>query len=91
MYLFVAALGPRCMRTFSNCGHRGFLIVVAFLIVEHGLQGTWASVAGRHRLSCPSAHASFLEQGSNLSPQHWQADSQPLDCKGSPQVLFQST
>ena len=68
MSLFLAVLGPRCMRTFSNCGHRGFLIVVAFLIVEHELQGTWTSVVGRHRLSCPSACASFLEQGSNPSP-----------------------
>ena len=26
----------------------------------------------------------FLDQGLNLCPLHWQADSQPLDLQGSP-------
>ena len=46
MYLFLAALGLRCwVRASSSCGEqgllfvavRGVLIVVAFLVVEHGL------------------------------------------------------
>ena len=46
MYLFLAALGLRCCaRAFSSCGERGLLfvavrgllIVVASLVVEHGL------------------------------------------------------
>ena len=46
IYLFLAALGLRCCtRAFSSCGERGllfvavpgFLIVVASLVVEHGL------------------------------------------------------
>ena len=45
-YLFLAALGLRCCgRAFSSCGKRrllfvavhGLLIVVASLVVEHGL------------------------------------------------------
>ena len=47
IYLFLAALGLRCCtRAFSSCGEwgqlfvvvRGFLIVVASLVAEHGLQ-----------------------------------------------------
>ena len=46
MYLFMAVLGLRCcVRAFSSCGERGLLfvavpgllIVVASLVVEHGL------------------------------------------------------
>ena len=46
MYLFLAALGPRCcVWAFSSCGERGLLfiavhgllIVVASLVAEHGL------------------------------------------------------
>ena len=46
IYLFLAALGLRCcVRAFSSCGERGLLfvvvrgllIVVASLVVEHGL------------------------------------------------------
>ena len=46
IYLFMAALCPRCCtRAFSSCGERGLLfvavhgllIVVASLVVEHGL------------------------------------------------------
>ena len=47
MYLFLAALGLCCCtQAFSSCGERGLLllavhgllIVVAFLVAEHGLQ-----------------------------------------------------
>ena len=37
-----------------------------------------------HRLSCSKACGIFPDQGSNPSPLHWQADSQPLDHQGSP-------
>ena len=40
-----------------------------------------------HGLSCPSACGIFLDQGSNLCPLHWQADSSPLDQQGSPGVI----
>ena len=37
------------------------------------------------RLSCSAACAIFPDQGSNLCPLHWQADSYPLRHQGSPQ------
>ena len=60
----------------------GLLIVVAFLIAEHGLWGTGSSVVGAigsvvvaFRLRCPIACGIFLDQGSNLCDLQWQADS----------------
>ena len=43
----------------------GLLIAVASLFAEHGLQ-------------LPEAHGIFPDQGSNLCPLPWQADSYPL-------------
>ena len=61
-----------------------FLIAVAFLVVEHGLQGTLASVTVVHWLSGPSACGIFLDQGSNPSPLYWQVDFQPLEVLNLP-------
>ena len=41
-----------------------------------------------HRLSCSVACGIFPDQGSNLCPLHWQADSQPLRHQGSPSDLL---
>ena len=41
-----------------------------------------------HRHSCSAARRIFLEQGSNLYPLHWQADSEPLNHQGSPLINF---
>ena len=70
--LFIlAALGLCCcMQPFSGCGEggysslamRGLLIVVASLVVEHGL-------------SCAVACEIFLDRRSNLCALHWQANS----------------
>ena len=46
------------------------------------------SVVVAHRPSCSVACGIFLDQGSNLCPLHWQADSQPLRHQGSPSKLF---
>ena len=45
------------------------------------------SVVVAHGLSCSAACGIFPDQGSNLRPLHWQADSQPLRHQGSPGVL----
>ena len=83
IYLFLAVLGLRCCtRAFSSWGERGLLFVamhgsltaVASLVAEHGVSST-GSVAVAHRLSCSAACGIFLDQGSNLCPLHWQADS----------------
>ena len=41
------------------------IVVVASLVVEHGLQGVWASVVMAYRLSCPPACRIFPDQGLN--------------------------
>ena len=57
--------------------HR-LLTAEATLVVEHGLYSTQASVVTMCGLSCPAACGIFMDQGSNLCPMHWQADSYPL-------------
>ena len=42
------------------------------------------SVVVAHGPSCSAACGIFPDQGSNLCPLHWQADSQPLCHQGSP-------
>ena len=46
------------------------------------------SVVMAHRPSCSAACGIFPDQGSNLCPLHWQADSQPLHHQGSPVGSF---
>ena len=41
-----------------------------------------------HGPSCFAPCGIFPDQGSNLCPLHWEADSQPLHHQGSPQALF---
>ena len=72
----------------------GSLILAAFLVAEHGLQGPQASVsvapglqsAGivAHRLSPSLASGIFPDQGSNLCLLHQQAYSLPLSHQESP-------
>ena len=53
---------------------RGLLIAVASLVAELGLWST-GSVVMAHGLSLSMACGIFPDQGSNLCPMHWQADS----------------
>ena len=46
------------------------------------------SVTVAHGPSCSAACGIFPDQGLNLCPLHWQADSQPLHHQGSPSFLF---
>ena len=46
------------------------------------------SVVVAHGPSCSAACGILPDQGSNLCPLHWQADSQPLRHPGSPQGSF---
>ena len=56
------------------------------------LRGTGSRRAGSvvvaHGPSCSVACGIFPDQGSNLCPLHWQADSQPLRHQGSPTSLL---
>ena len=46
------------------------------------------SVVVAHGPSCSVACGIFPDQGSNLCPLHWQADSQPLHHQGSPDLHY---
>ena len=56
--------------------------------VARELLGTRASVVVALVLSCSVACGIFPDQGLNLSPLHWQADSYPLYHQGSPVPYF---
>ena len=96
IYLFLAVLGLRfCARAFSSCGKRGPLFItvrgpltiVASPVAEHRLRCA-GSVVVAHGPSCSAACGIFPDQGLNLCPLHWQADSQPLRHQGSPEVEY---
>ena len=73
---FMAALGLHCCaRAFYSCGEWGLLsscsewerlIAVISIVLEHGLQGAWASVVAAPGPSCPTACGIFPDQGLNL-------------------------
>ena len=81
--LFLVALGLCCCEGLSLVGVSGGYP----LAVTHGLLIVWllllqstgsrlaGSVVAAHRLSCPLAHGVLPDQGSNLCPLRWQADS----------------
>ena len=71
---------------FSICGKRGPPVIAV-----HGPLLLWStgsrragSVVVAHGPSCSAVCGIFPDQGSNLCPLHWQADSQPLRHQGSP-------
>ena len=83
-FWFLVALGPRCcMQVFSSCSKLGLLftavhkllIAVASLVAERRLWGLQASVVAAQGLGYSVACEIFPNQGSNLCPLHWQADS----------------
>ena len=51
------------------------LILVVSLVVEHRLEGVWASVVTANGLSRPVACGIFPNQRSNLCPLHCKANS----------------
>ena len=78
-----------------GCAGSGFSLVVVsggYSLVEVGvfslqrllLLRSTGSVLVAHGLRCSTACGIFLDQGSNLSLLHWQADSLPLSHQGSP-------
>ena len=88
----MAVLGLRfCAMAFSSCGKRGplFIVVrgpltvVASPVGSTGSRRTGSEIVA-HGPSCSAACGIFPDQGSNLCPLHWQADSQPLRHQGSP-------
>ena len=85
MYLFLAGVGLHCSKQgllccgvqASYCG--GFSCGARALesvgFCSCGSQALTGSVVVAYGLSCSVAHGIFLDQGWNLCPLHWQADS----------------
>ena len=104
IYLFLAVLGLRCCSpAFSVCGAWGLLFVVRCLGVALQWLLLWQNPDSRHMRfgSCGAralelrfhscsfvACGLFLEEGSNLCPLRWQAESHPLHHPESPICLF---
>ena len=70
-WLSLVAVG----RGYSLAVMHRLLIAVASPAVEHGPSGSWASAVVAHRLSGPTAHGIFPDQGLNQYPLHCKADS----------------
>ena len=89
MYLIFGCAGSSLLLGFSLVATllwcTGFSWWWLVLLAEHGLSGTWASLAVTHGLRCSTACGIFLDQGLNLCLLHWQADSLPLSHQGSPE------
>ena len=61
------------------------------LLLRSTGSGRTGSVVVAHGPSCSAACGIFPDQGLNLCPLHWQADSQPLRHQGSPEFSFAHT
>ncbi|CAI9160100.1 unnamed protein product [Rangifer tarandus platyrhynchus] len=64
------------------------LLAAAFLGAEHRLSSTRALVVVARGLTSPIMCEVSRDQGSNLCPLHWPADSYPLCHQGSPPLPF---
>ena len=70
LFQFFAALGLRhCIHAFFSCRQWELLFIVMC-----GLLTAVVSLVAEHGLRCSVACGIFPDQGSNLSPLHWQAD-----------------
>ena len=59
---------------FSSLGCSGFSMWWLLFVAEHQLYSAGSGVVA-HRVSCPAARGTFLDQGLNPRPLRWQADS----------------
>ena len=104
MYLFVVGWAglPCCAQALSSRGQQGLLSVVVravcctcmcllwwLLLLQSTGLGCAGSVLVVHGLSCSWPRGICPDQGSNLCPLYWQADSYPLYCQGSPRRYSQ--
>ena len=95
----MAVLGLRfCARAFSSCGKRGPLFITVRGPLTIAASPVWStgsrragSAAVAHGPSHSAARGILPDQGWNLCPLHWQADSQPLRHQGSPVHTFIGT
>jgi len=67
--------------------HAGFFLCWFLLLWSMGLRAWRASVVAGCGLNCPNARGIFPDQGLNLGPQHWPAESLPLEHPGGLQNI----
>ena len=79
--LCLVAVGGGC----SSSQYTGFLL--QWLLLQRAGSRGWASVVMGTGFSCPEACEIFLDQGSNLCPLNWQANSYPAGPPRKSQVL----
>ena len=86
LLLFAAQGLCGCEWAFSSCGEQGslFFSILRLLITGASL----AVVVVGPRLNCSPVCGIFRDQGSNLCPLYWWADSYPLYHQGNPSFLF---
>ena len=73
-------------RGYSSLRCTGFSLRWLLLLWSTGSRCP-GSVVVAHGPSCSTACGILPDQGSNLCPWHWQADSQPLSHQGSPNIF----
>ena len=82
-------LGLRCFaRTFSSCSMQGLLFLEMCGLLIGVALGMRASVIVTHGLCCSLACGITQDQGLNLCPLPWQADSYPQHHQGSSSFIF---
>ena len=89
-WVFVSVWGPSLVvasggHSSSRC--KGLSLSRPLLLRSTGSRRTGPVIAA-HGPSCSAACGIFPDQGPNLCPLHWQADSQPLHHQGSPSLLY---
>ena len=91
-WVFVAALGLSLVMASGDCSslHWAGFSCQWFLLLQNSRCRHLGSIAVAHRLNCSSAWGIFLDQGSNLCPLHWQADSYSLYHERSAHTQFWS-
>ena len=91
VFVYVRGLSPAA----ASGGHSSSRCVGLSLSWPLLLRSTGSRRAGSvvvaHGLSCSEARGIFPDQGLNLCPLHWQADSQPLCHQGSPHFTLYHT
>ena len=84
LYLVAASGG----HSSSQCA--GLSLSRPLLLRSTGSRRAGSAVVA-HGPTCSAACGIVPDQGSNLCPLHWQADSQPLRHQGSPRVFLKNT
>ena len=87
-FISVQGLSPVAASGGNSSSRCAGLLLLRPLLLRSTSSRRAGSVVVAHGPSCSTACGIFPDQGSNLCPLHWQADSQPLRHQGSPHHIF---